>query len=147
MKNIAFKQDSYKVWSTKSITKKDYSNLINQITNDVGKTNIQPTGLHSLYLLLTNSKKYESLKIPGNIVTINSKIILSSENNQKQLVKIVLPKDVKCINDISIYSPIGLACLGAKEMDIVYVKNKNSTQKLLIEKIVFQPEKEKNLYL
>ena len=147
MKNVAIKQDGYVVWGNKAITKKDYSRLINQLTEDVGKTYIQPTGLHSLYLLLANSKKYESLNIPDNIVTINSKIILTSGNNQKQLVKIVLPEDIKCINDISVYSPIGIACLGSKEMDNVYAKYKNSTQKLKIEKIVFQPEKEKILYL
>jgi len=147
MKNVAIKQDGYKVWGDKSITKKDYSRLINQITGDVGKAHIPQANLHALYLLLANSKKYESLNIPGNIVTINSKIILTSENNQKQLVKIVLPKDVKCINDFSVYSPIGIACLGAEEKDYVYVKYKNSTQKLLIEKIVFQPEEERILYL
>jgi transcription elongation GreA/GreB family factor len=62
-------------------------------------------------------------------------------------VTIVLPGDIKNRNDVSVYSPIGLACLGAKEKDFVNIKFKNATQRLFIEKIVFQPEKEKLLYL
>lgn len=147
MRSVAIKQDGYTVWGNKSITKKDYSKLINQLTDDVGKSYIQPTGLHSLYLLLKKSKIYESLDIPKNIVTINSKIILSTESGYKQIVSIVLPGDIENRNDVSIYSPIGLACLGAKEKDYVHVNFKSTTQRFLIEKIVFQPEMEKLLYL
>ncbi len=129
------------------LTFKDYNCLINLITDDLGKTHVSPHGLHRLYLLAENSKKYNSDNIPFNIVTLNSEIILVSEKMQKQLVKIVLPSHLNGKNDISVYSPIGMACLGKKEKDYVYVKHGNNPHKLQIEKIIFQPEKEKAYYL
>ena len=147
MKSIINQQLINMFWENKAITNKDFGRLISQITEDVGRSHVPPNGLHTLYLLLKKSKIYEPLDIPNNIVTINSKIILSSESGQKQFVSIVLPGDIKNRNDVSIYSPIGLACLGAKENDYVNVNFRNNTQRFLIEKVVFQPEKEKLLYL
>ncbi|MBN1597049.1 MAG: GreA/GreB family elongation factor [Bacteroidales bacterium] len=129
------------------LTYRDYSYLINLITDDLGKAHVSPHGLHTLYLLAENSIKYDSNNIPCNIVTLNSEIILVSEKMQKQLVRIVLPMNLNGKNDISVYSPIGIACLGKREKDFVYIKHKNCHQKLQIEKILFQPEKEKVYYL
>ncbi len=147
MNSITNQQIMNMFWENKAITNKDFGRLISQITEDVGRSHVLPNGLHTLYLLLKKSKIYEPLDIPNNIVTINSKIILSSESRQKLFVSIVLPGDIKNRNDVSVYSPIGLACLGAKEKEYVNVNFKNHTQRFLIEKIVFQPEKEKLLYL
>lgn len=147
MISTARKQKTMMFWENKAITNNDFGRLIGQITEDIGRSHVPPSGLHSLYLLLKKSKIYQSLNVPKNIVTINSKIILSTENKHKHFVTIVLPGDIKNRNDVSVYSPIGLACLGAKEKDFVNIKFKNATQRLFIEKIVFQPEKEKLLYL
>ena len=125
------------------LTHKDYNCLINLITDDVRKAHVSPSGLHTLYLLATNSEKYDSNNIPNNVVTLNSEIILVTEKMQKQLVKIVLPQDINEKNDISVYSPIGIAILGKKEKDFVFVKHNKTFQKLQIDKLVFQPEKEK----
>ena len=147
MKSCIHKQKNNMFWENKAITNKDFSKLINQITEDIGRSHVSPNGLHTLYLLLKKSKIFDSQDIPKNIVTINSKIILFTESRYKQIVSIVLPGDIKNRNDVSIYSPIGLACIGAKEKDYVNVNFKNNTQRFLIEKIVFQPEREKLLYL
>lgn len=126
---------------------KDYSCLIDLITDDLGKAHVAPQGLHSLYLLATNSKKYTVNNIPCNIVSLNSEIILVSEQMQKQLFRIVLPIDLNGKNDISIYSPIGIASLGKKENDYVFIHYKNSSQKLLIEKIIFHPRSQRVFHL
>lgn len=147
MISTARKQKTMMFWENKAITNNDLGKLISQITQDIGRSHVPPRGLHSLYLLLKKSKIYQSLNVPKNIVTINSKIILSTENEHKHFVTIVLPGDIKNRNDVSVYSPIGLACLGAKEKEYVNVDFKSVTQRLFIEKIVFQPEREKLLYL
>ena len=103
--------------------------------------------MHKLYLFATYSKKYQSFNLPKNIVTLNSEIILVSDIQKKQLVKIILPGETSSKHDISIYSPIGIACLGAKENDYVFVNYKNTCQKLLIEKIVYQPKGDMELNL
>lgn len=132
-----------KLSSGRHLTFKDYNCLINLITDDLGKAHVSPQGLHLLYLLAEHSKKYNSDSIPSNIVTLNSELILVNERMQKQLIKIVLPKNINGKNDISIYSPIGMACIGKQEMDYVYIKHGDNFQKLQIEKIIFQYEKEK----
>lgn len=134
-------------WKEKSLTNRDYGRLQNRLTEDIGKAHVSPLGLHSLYLLAANSKKIDSNRIPDDVVTMNSEFILSNDIFQKQLVRIVFPEDIKGKHDISVYSAIGIACLGAKEKSYVVVKQNTSEQKLLIEKIVFQPEREKLFYL
>lgn len=134
-------------WNKKAITDMDYARIMNLVGEDIGKSHVPPQSLHKLYLFAANSKKYRPQGIPNNYVTLNSEIILSNEENQKQLVKIVLPKNIHGKNDISVYSLLGLACIGAKEHDVVYVPYNNTNQKLFIEEITFQPEKEKKFNL
>jgi transcription elongation GreA/GreB family factor len=131
----------------KAITDMDYARIMNLLSEDIGKKHVLPKSLHKLYFYATNSKKYTPQRIPQNYVTLNSEIILSNEDNQKQLVKIVLPQNIYGKHDISVYSLLGLACIGAKEHDFVFVNYNNTNQKLLIEKIVFPPEKEKKFNL
>lgn len=140
-------EEKNRIYFDRQITNKDYSRLINQIRNDIGKKHITPSRLHLLYLLASTSKKVDSSSIPDNVITLNSEIILVSDEKNKQQVRIVLPQDVNGKNDISVYSPIGIAILGRKEKDFVTIKNNNSSLQIQIEKLVFQPEKEKISYL
>ncbi len=129
------------LWNERAITVKDCNRLMNQITDDVGMDHVSPKGLHALYLLTVQSKKFGSNDISPEVVTLNSDIILSAEGKQKQLVRIVLPESVERKHDVSNYSPAGIACLGAKEGDYVSFKKENDWQQFRIEKIIFQPEK------
>ncbi len=140
-------ENNIRIYLDRHLTYKDYSCLINLITDDIGKKSISPSRLHMLYLLAVYGKKYDSFNIPDDVVTINSEIILVSDKEHKQLVKIVLPQDVNGKNDISVYSPIGIAILGKKEKDSVVIKNNRAFLKIQIEKLVFQPEKEEINYL
>ena len=147
MDNKIYNQEKLSYWKDKSLTIRDYDRLRNRLTEDIGKAHVSPLGLHALYLLAAYSKKIDSNRIPDDVVTMNSEFILSTDSFQKQLVKIVFPEDIKGKHDISVYSAIGIACLGAKEKSYVYVNQNTSKQKLLIEKIAFQPEREKLFYL
>ncbi|MBN1118983.1 MAG: GreA/GreB family elongation factor [Bacteroidales bacterium] len=129
------------------LTNIDYGHIINLITDDIYKKHIAPSRLHLLYLLAATSTKHESSNIPEDVITLNSEIILVSEKTQRQLVKIVLPKDVNGKNDISVYNPMAIAILGKKEKDFVFIKNNKTYLKIQIEKLVFQPEKEKASHL
>ena len=131
----------------KAITDMDYTRIMNLVSQDIGKKYVLPESLHKLYLYAANSKKFKPQKIPNNCVTLNSEIILSNTDNQKQLVKIVLPQNIYGKHDISVNSLLGVACIGAKEHDFIYVNYSGTKQKLLIEEIVFQPEKEKKFNL
>ena len=134
-------------WNKKAITDRDYHMIMDLVNNDIGKTHVLPCNLHRLYLFAVNSKKYESRKIPNDLVTLNSEVLLANDDHQKQLVKIVLPENINGKHDISVYSPLGIACMGARENDFVDVPYQKSPQRLFIEKIMFQPKKEKFYYL
>lgn len=127
----------------RAITVQDCSRLINQISNDVGNVRVSPKDLHELYLLTSNSKKFKSNEISHDVVTLNSKIVLSTESKSIRFIRIVLPQEIEMKDDISVYSPLGIACLGSKEGEYIFVKNINTEKRFLIEKIIFQPEKEK----
>ena len=127
----------------KMITYSDYGKIVNHIKNDIGNLRVCPSCLHALYLVATQSKKYDSHDIPDNIITINSEVILATDRLHKRQVKIVLPQDVCTKDDISVYHPLGVACLGAREGDQISVKESNKKQKFYVNKLFFQPEKEK----
>lgn len=127
-------------WFGRIITHSDYYELLNLLNRDIGKPHIAPAYLHKLFMVISFSKKYNSSKIPKNVITMYSEFILVTEHKKKQLVRIVLPQNIQNNYDISIYNPIAIACLGAKEGNQVHFQYKGSCQKLLIEKLVSQPE-------
>jgi len=136
-----------KNWRAKTITNTDYSRIVNRINDDIGKDHFSPNDLHSLYLLAANSKKNDSRSIPNDVVTINSEIILICEKRIKRIVRIVFPQYMESDDDVSVYSPLGVACLGAREKDYVIVEQKGSVKRFIIDKIVFQPESERAYHL
>jgi transcription elongation GreA/GreB family factor len=89
--------------------------------------------------MITFSKKYNSANISEKIIRLNSAFILVTEHNKKQLVRIVLPHNIQNSSDISIYNPIAIACLGAKEGNQVCFQYKDTLQKLHIEKSIVYP--------
>jgi len=135
------------IWHARAITYNDYGKIVNRIKDDIGKDQFSPDGLHTLYLLASNSRKHDSRSIPIDVVTINSEILLIGERGNKRCVKIVFPQHMESFDDISVYSPLGVACLGAKEQDIITVKNKDSEERYIIDKIIFQPERSKAFHL
>jgi hypothetical protein len=131
----------------RAITVQDFNRLTNQIADDIGNDLVSPKVLHELYLLTSKSRKIEAHKILPDVVTLNSKIILSTESKRIRILRIVLPHDIKEKEDISVYSPLGIACLGSKEGEYVFLKKADTEQRFFIEKIIFQPEKEKLFHL
>ncbi|MFO7933629.1 MAG: hypothetical protein R6U78_06070 [Bacteroidales bacterium] len=131
----------------KFITFSDYNRIMNYIQHDLGNQVVPPHVLHSLYLFTSSSRKFYSTEIPENVVTMNSEVILRMENDRRLRIRIVYPENVLGPKDISIYDSIGLACLGATENSCIEYMDDNGKNVAMIEKIVFQPEKEKLYYL
>ncbi|MFO7658463.1 MAG: GreA/GreB family elongation factor [Bacteroidales bacterium] len=144
--HLAFEEAAVN-WENKMITISDSNRILEHIKNDIGNINVLPDVLHHLYLLLSNSKKSLSENIPENIVTMNSQIRLLSDNKQQQTIKIVFPEDVSEPGDISVYSPLGVACLGSEEKSFICYYDGKGYTRVKIEKVIFQPEKEKLFYL
>ena len=146
------KQDNTNVtpwmsWDSKSVTFSDCGRILKQIQEDLKNDNVPPHVLHQLYLITSVSKKYDAENIPDDIVTMNSEILVTLDNRKEQKIRIVFPGDVRNPGDISIYSPMGAACLGEHENTRVSFFDGAGYNQAVIEKVLFQPEKEKLFYL
>lgn len=136
-----------RTWDMKSVTVTDCSRIITHLYDDIGNKNVEPKLLHQLYLTISSGKRYYSENIPGDIVTMNSELYVLLNNREKKKIKIVYPEDAKSANDISIYSSLGAACIGAHENSTIHYNDNQGHNQVKIEKIIFQPEKEKFYYL
>jgi regulator of nucleoside diphosphate kinase len=84
-----------------------------------------------------------SHEIPANIVTMNSQATLSDETSGEQMTwTVVYPPDADFENGrLNVFSPLGLALLGAKRGDRIRFTPPSGTEKVLkLEQILFQPE-------
>lgn len=79
-------------------------------------------------------------KIPVDVITMNSKINLVIDSDEEE-VTLVYPNEIDIAeNKISVLSPIGTAILGYREGDIIDWKVPNGVIKILVKKILYQPE-------
>ncbi|MBN2481968.1 MAG: GreA/GreB family elongation factor [Bacteroidales bacterium] len=134
---------NFDYWYKKSVTVTDYGRILYLIQDSLGNTMAPPDILHHLYLMISASKKYLSSEVPGNVVTMNSEVILRHDHNREQKIRIVYPENIHTPQDVSIYSPLGAACLGATEKSYIYYHDPSGHNRAFIQQIVFQPEKEK----
>lgn len=139
--------EEYYSWTGRWVTSNDLGRVMHALKDDIGNGNVDPAWLHQLYLLVSNSKKMDAAKFPGDIVTLRSRVLLQTGENKKMLVRIVFPQDMKEEIDISVYSPLGRACLGAREKSYICFTEEGSEKRYFIDQIVFQPEREKLYHL
>ena len=98
--------------------------------------------IHKLEQELTKSKVVDSHKIPADTITMNSRVILKDLDTQETMeYTIVFPEDADLKNNkISILAPIGTALLGYREGDIIEWHVPAGLCRLLVEKVIYQPE-------
>ncbi|AJZ60232.1 hypothetical protein OI25_2741 [Paraburkholderia fungorum] len=85
----------------------------------------------------------ESRDIPANVVTMNSQATLVDETSGEQMTwTVVYPPDADFAQGrLNVFSPVGLALLGAKRGERIRFTPPSGTEKVLkLEKILFQPE-------
>ncbi|HEX3637014.1 MAG TPA: GreA/GreB family elongation factor [Paraburkholderia sp.] len=85
----------------------------------------------------------ESRDIPANIITMNSQATLVDEASGEQMTwTVVYPPDAEFAQGrLNVFSPLGLALLGARRGERIRFTPPSGTEKVLkLEKILFQPE-------
>ncbi|MDX9714018.1 MAG: nucleoside diphosphate kinase regulator [Dissulfurispiraceae bacterium] len=102
-------------------------------------------GRHDLTILkeeLESAIIVDSKDIPSHVVTMNSKVHLKDIDTADEMTyTLVFPKNANIKEGaISILAPIGAAILGYKEGDVVEWKVPSGIRKILIEKVIYQPE-------
>jgi len=79
-------------------------------------------------------------KMPGNVVTMNSKVSLSL-NGEEMTVTLVYPDEADIIeNKLSILSPVGTAILGYKVGNIIKWEVPEGVAEIHIKELLYQPE-------
>jgi len=90
---------------------------------------------------LNRAEIVENQDIPKNVITMNSKVKLTFDYSEDEVIILVYPNEGEIDeNKISILSPIGTAILGYSEGDIIEWKVPNGVVKILVEEILYQPE-------
>jgi len=120
--------------------------------SDIYITEIDKARLRSLIELENSSDIFEleheieraivvdPLKVPEDVVTMNSKALLQV-NNEALEVSLVYPEDADDrAGKVSVCSGIGTAILGYKEGDAFSWRIPNRTCHIRIEKVLYQPE-------
>lgn len=98
--------------------------------------------LRKLEQELNRAQVVTSAKIPRDVMTMNSKVLLKDlETGEKMEYTLVYPADADLMeNRISVLAPIGTAILGFREGDVIDWKVPDGLVKLEVEKILYQPE-------
>jgi regulator of nucleoside diphosphate kinase len=91
---------------------------------------------------LNRAQVLDAKDIPGDVVTMNSRVRVTDLNTGKELVyQIVFPRDAAVEkNQISVLAPIGTALLGYRVGSEIEWQVPAGTRRLRIDQVEYQPE-------
>ena len=98
--------------------------------------------LDDLAAELARAKVIEPKKVPANVVTMNSKVILHDLDTSEDLTySLAFPNEADIDSGaISVLAPVGTAILGYREGNVVEWAVPSGKRRIRIEKILYQPE-------
>lgn len=89
----------------------------------------------------------EPVRVARDVVTMNSRVVLRL-NDEKEEVALVYPQDAdERDRKLSVFSELGTAILGFQQGDAIDCMVADRTRRILIEKVVYQPESSGDLHL
>ena len=123
------------------ITTNDYRRLTGLIEFGSSKTKM-PEMIAGLYKELAGAKMLPPESIAGNIITMNSRVLLKDVFMGRAVeLTITYPQDANNRERrISVFSSIGIALIGRKVGDIVSWKVPSGNGQFEILKVTYQPE-------
>jgi regulator of nucleoside diphosphate kinase len=91
---------------------------------------------------LERAEVVDSQNVPGDVVTMNSKIrLVDLDTHEEMVVTLVFPQDADIARRrISVLAPIGTAALGYRLGDIFEWEVPEGKSRLKVEEIIYQPE-------
>ncbi len=130
------------------ITEFDFGKL-NEMIDNIRKENTKDHGfIDKLRNEIDRAKIVSPTKINGNIVTMNSRVLLKDLNTQHEFsCQVVFPSDADLeAGKVSVLAPVGTALLGYKVGDVIKWEVPSGVRKLKIKEMLYQPESEGDLY-
>lgn len=91
---------------------------------------------------LDRAKIVQPTEIPANVITMNSRVLVEdADNGEEMTLTLVFPQDADVLDDkISVLAPIGTAMLGYCEGDMVEWEVPDGLRRLVVKKVIYQPE-------
>jgi len=124
------------------ITQSDKNRLRKLIENSLNSTAGGNEYIHNLDAELNQAVIVPSEKIPNDVISMNSKFILSiGDAGEDTAYSLVYPSDADISsNKISVLAPIGTAVLGYREGDTIEWNVPDGAVEIKVKKVVYQPE-------
>lgn len=125
------------------LTAQDYNRLRQLLAELTRQSRGIQAGVETLEDILDLAHVVHPEKVPGNVVTMNSRVLFEDVSTQeKGTVTIVYPADVDPSGGrISVLSPVGAALLGESEGEEVELPLPHGqTRRIRISNVLYQPE-------
>jgi regulator of nucleoside diphosphate kinase len=113
------------------------------------RSHVNPWNLTALELELGRARTVAPDAIPSDVITMNSKVVLRDlAAGERLCLTLVFPDAVAHdAQHVPVLSPLGLALLGCRVGDVLEYSEPGRPQRLLIEKIEYQPEARGNFFM
>lgn len=91
---------------------------------------------------LSQAKVIDPKEVPPDVVTMNSQVRVKDGLGDSWKFELVFPEDADLTqNKVSILSPVGCSLIGFKVGDSTTIPTPKGRKKLIIEEIIYQPER------
>lgn len=124
------------------INKLDYQRIRQRMEAAKATMKATPTHLIKLLRTINGTNLFEPVKMPANVVTMNSVISIEYIESARTLnLELVYPEEADSTsNRISIFAPLASALLGRTQGTLVQLPTPFGSVKVRINQIVYQPE-------
>lgn len=128
------------------ITKRDFERLNDLVQSPDSRFYGPMTGLENG---LRQSRIIAPTKVANDVVTMNSKVeVRDLDSRQRETHTLVYPADADIEEGrLSVLAPLGAVLLGAKARQIVKCTTPRGIRRLMIERVLYQPEAAGDLHL
>lgn len=106
------------------------------------RSSVDATNLDALELELARAQVVPAAHVPPNVVTMNSHVLLVDADSQDVTsVSLVFP-DARASqgSEVPVLSPLGLALLGCREGDQLFLQTGEETRRIRLQRVTYQPE-------
>jgi regulator of nucleoside diphosphate kinase len=125
------------------LTAQDYNRLRQLLADLTRQSRGMQAGVDTLEEILDLARIVQPQKVPGNVVTMNSRVVYEDVATKEQgTVTIVYPADADASEGkISVLAPVGAALLGEAEGGEVELPLPHGqTRRIRISSVLYQPE-------
>lgn len=125
------------------LTAQDYNRLKHLLADLTRQSRGMQAGVETLEEILDLARVVHQQKVPGNVVTMNSRVLFEDvSTGEEGTVTVVYPADADASGGrISVLSPVGAALLGEAEgAEVELPLPHGQTRRIRINSVLYQPE-------